>query len=122
MTDAPRHLLLVLMNAKPDRVDEFNAWYDDHIGDAIQLDGWASAQRFRLADTEPPQDAPFEYLAIYEIEDLDVARAAVDTARRLRDEAGNHPTTFLHTSDAKGPGKQMLWWTAITPRSSPRQP
>lgn len=109
-----RHLLIVLMNAKPGREDELNAWYDEHILEAVQLDGWVSAQRYRLADGQA--DGPFQYLAVYEIDDLETAQRALLAAREARDAEGNVPTAFLHTSDAKQPDKRMMWWTAITER------
>jgi hypothetical protein len=111
VTSAP-YLLLVLMNAKTGREDEFNIWYNTHIREAVQLDGWCSARRFRLVSSEPG-GAPYRYAALYEIDDLETAQAALIAARTVRDEAGNAPTAFLHTTDAKEPDRQMTWWEAI---------
>lgn len=65
----PRYAMLVATNAAAGRDDEFNEWYDNrHLSDVLSLDGFISAQRFRLADTDPEQSAPQRYLAIYEVE------------------------------------------------------
>lgn len=65
----PRFSMLVSTNPVPGREDEFNRWYDaQHLPDVLRLDGMVAAQRFRLADAEPAQDAPHRYLAIYEVE------------------------------------------------------
>jgi hypothetical protein len=73
----PRHLMLVLSNARDGREGEFNAWYDGHLRDTIdKLDGFAAAQRFELAaGLDGAPDVPYRYLAVYEIEDDRIARA-----------------------------------------------
>jgi hypothetical protein len=71
----PRHILIVLSNAADERHDEFNDWYTNiHLRDVLAVDGFAAAQRFRLADAQlqPDQPSPHRYLAVYEIEADDV--------------------------------------------------
>ena len=67
--------------------DEYNEWYDTvHLRDVLAVEGVRSAARFRLADDQMfDDDAPGEYLAIYEIEADDLAavgRAMQDAHRR----------------------------------------
>jgi hypothetical protein len=53
--------------ASPDRVDEFNRWYDEvHVPEVLRLDGFLSAQRFK------PVDGDGTFVAIYEIEGDDL--------------------------------------------------
>ena len=50
-----RYKLLVLTNAVEGRDDEFNQLYDHrHIPDALDVQGYLAAQRFRLADIQMP--------------------------------------------------------------------
>ena len=62
--------------------EEFNRWYDAHLGEILAVPGFVSAQRFRLdpvvSDTAAP--APFRYLALYEI-DGDPAAAIAELER-----------------------------------------
>lgn len=73
----PRFSMLVSTNPVPGREEEYNRWYDgQHLPDVLSLDGFVAAQRFRLADSEPAQDAPHRYLAVYEVEADSVEAAA----------------------------------------------
>jgi hypothetical protein len=48
--------------SSPDRVDEFNRWYDEvHLPQVLALDGFVSARRFA-----PTDDGP--YVIVYELE------------------------------------------------------
>jgi hypothetical protein len=66
---------LVLSNPVPGMEDEFNEWYSDrHVHEILRVPGYVSAQRFRVTrhrvggagDSGAP--APFQYLALYEVE------------------------------------------------------
>jgi hypothetical protein len=60
----------------PDAVDELNRWYDEvHIPEILGIDGVRSARRLRAADGE-------SFLAIYEIDHVDTAKAALAAAQR----------------------------------------
>ena len=63
------HLMLVVSNAKPDREQEFNDWYSGkHVLDVLEkLEGFATAQRFVLADEQVEGGCPHRYLALYRI-------------------------------------------------------
>ena len=73
----PKGVLVVQSRpASADSVDEMDRWYDEvHIPEILGVDGFASARRFRAADGE-------SFLAVYEIDDVDVARAAMADAQR----------------------------------------
>lgn len=77
------HVYVVQTNPVEGKEDEYNDWYDNqHLADILRLPGFVSAQRFRLAPTDPPQSSPQRYLAIYEIEtdDIDAVNAALVAA------------------------------------------
>lgn len=112
-----RHVLIVLASAREGCDDELNTWYtNEHLPDLLAIDGVCGAQRFELAETEPPQRARHRYLAIYEIEDgkLDGVRDRVYSLVAERDAAlRDGRETMLSMSDALG--ERVHWWfTAIT--------
>jgi hypothetical protein len=68
-----KHVYVVQTNPVEGKEDEYNDWYEhQHLDDILRLPGFVSAQRFRLADTDPAQSAAQRYLAIYEIETDDI--------------------------------------------------
>lgn len=72
----PRYIFLVLTNAKDGQEDEYNDWYNNrHLPDVLACDGFVAAQRFRLTETDPQQEFTHQYLAIYEVETDDLAKA-----------------------------------------------
>lgn len=85
-----KHILIVLTDPVEGMEDEFNEWYtDQHLGDVLKLEGYESAQRFRLVPKDASQTAaddtpPWKYLAVYEVETDDVPA----THRGLRSAAG----------------------------------
>lgn len=70
-------IFLVLSKpVSPSEDDEFNRWYDEHhIPDSLLLPGFVRARRFRLADEQLLPDRAsaldFNYVTIYEIDDID---------------------------------------------------
>lgn len=107
-----KELLIALTNAVPGREAEFNEWYDQrHLRDVLALDGFVAAQRFELADVDPPQEAAFRYMAIYEVGDgqLEVARRSLVAARADRDR-------LLPLSDAMHEQRERYWYAPITER------
>ena len=63
-------LLIVFMNAKGGRDDEFNDWYTNvHIRDVMRLPGSTAVQRFRLGSPSYADKSAHRYLALYEIAD-----------------------------------------------------
>jgi Domain of unknown function (DUF4286) len=74
--------MIVMTNpASPESEKEFNRWYDEiHLPDVVALPGFKSATRFRARiQVLPPSEKPaFDYLAIYELEDVDQALASLE--------------------------------------------
>jgi hypothetical protein len=82
------YTLLVLTNPVSGREDEYNNWYDNqHLSDLLAVDGFVAAQRFRLAETDPPQQFAHRYLAIYEIETDDLAKTQAALAAAANTDA-----------------------------------
>lgn len=65
-------LHVVQVNARPDRVDEFNEWYERvHIPDVLGIPGVLSARRYELADDQLGRRAreyPYRFLTLYELD------------------------------------------------------
>ena len=60
--DAPG-LLLVMMEIKPEREEEFNRWYnEEHVPERLAIPGFRKARRFKAVEGEP------KYLALYELD------------------------------------------------------
>ena len=62
--------------------EEFNGWYDAHLGEILRAPGFMSAQRYRLDPVVSESDTPvpYGYLAVYEI-DGDPATAIEELER-----------------------------------------
>jgi hypothetical protein len=83
-----RYTFLVLTNAVEGTDDEFNDWYNNqHLKDLLAIDGFVAAQRFRLADTEQPQECTHRYMALYEIETDDLAKTQAALASTANTDA-----------------------------------
>jgi hypothetical protein len=101
----PRHLLIVHSNARDNRDDEFNAWYDDeHLADVLSVPGFVRATRYVARPSVHGELPEYKYLAIYEIEtdNLDGALKALSGAAR-----------GMHISDALGPELNTFAYTQI---------
>jgi hypothetical protein len=58
----------------PEELAEFHRWYDEiHFPEILAVDGFLTARRFQAADGE-------SYLAVYEVDDVDGAKAAMAEA------------------------------------------
>jgi hypothetical protein len=56
-------------------VDELNRWYDEvHIPEILEIAGFRSARRLQAADGAT-------FLAVYEVDDVDTAKAAMGEAQ-----------------------------------------
>jgi len=78
-----KNILVVLTNPVSGKEDEYNAWYSDvHIREIVDIPGFLSAQRFKLADAQMGGAGSHRYLAIYEVEG-DPA-AALDALKKAR--------------------------------------
>jgi len=110
--------MVVLSNARPDREDEFNRWYDAHLVDTIdKLDGFATGQRFERAALPDAPEMPYRYLAVYEVEEdrLEDAYAGFLHGRRDRAEAaatGREP--LVSVSDSLDPSTFLVGFFSAT--------
>ena len=78
-------LLIVMSNPLDGRHDEFNDWYSNvHIRDVMRLRGSSAVQRLRMSDVQVAAvlgivpDRSFEYLAVYECDDIERVSAGHD--------------------------------------------
>ena len=71
-------VMLVLSNVAAGHDEaEFDAWYDLHVTEVLEVPGVVGATRYRLADAQlPGSELDHRYLVVYEIEadDLDGVR------------------------------------------------
>lgn len=116
------HLMIVFSDAVPGREDEFHDWYSNrHMRDVVdKLDGFATAQRFELSDSqiEGEQMPPQRYIAIYEVDDDQLAEAqrAIAYQREEREQAlaeGREPLLDVSAAIAE---HNSWFFTAITDR------
>jgi len=72
----PKGLLLVQSRpSSPDDVDAYHRWYDEiHIPEILALDGFTAARRLWTLDRD-------SYLVVYDVDDVEVAKAALATAQ-----------------------------------------
>ena len=99
-------LFMVRSNAKPGQEAAYNDWYNNvHLAEVLSIEGFNSAQRFALHETQVQSDQPHGYLAIYEIHGDQVKQ----TLGRLAD------ATWLNMSDAIDPDSiQISLFSAAT--------
>lgn len=68
-------LLVQSRPSSPEDADAYNRWYDDtHIPEILAIDGFDSARRLRA-------NADDTYLTVYEVDDVDAAKAALADAQ-----------------------------------------
>jgi len=106
--------LQIVFSRIPEHVDEdeFNAWYDAHLGEILSIPGFVSAQRYRLEPVVVDDGEPvtYRYLSVYEIEgDPDellaqMQRASLGTADSYRERKD---------VDDSGPALPA-WWHEVT--------
>ena len=100
------YTLVVMTNPAPGREDEFNTWYDtQHLADVLRLDGFTSAQRFKLGEGH---EGPHKYLALYNME-------CDDPAAALAGLTASANTPAMPISDAMDANVGMALYAAITP-------
>jgi hypothetical protein len=80
-----KYTFLALTNPVAGKEAEFNEWYDTHhVPDVINVPGFISGQRFKLADSQLGGESSkaYKYLAVYEIETDDVAGTITELQAR----------------------------------------
>jgi len=67
-------IMVAFSNPVDGKEDEYNEWYANvHLKEVVQVKGFKSAQRLRLADAQMMEGQAHKYLVIYEMENEDVA-------------------------------------------------
>ncbi|MDG1204540.1 MAG: hypothetical protein P8N51_04140 [Pseudomonadales bacterium] len=86
-----RTLYIVRSNPLEGREADFNQWYSDiHLPEVMKIEGFLSANRFKLADVQVVTAQAHGYMVIYEIDSNDVP----GTLRNLRQ------ATWLNMGDS----------------------
>tara|TARA_R110000824_G_scaffold13280_5_gene57884 strand:- start:22361 stop:22714 length:354 start_codon:yes stop_codon:yes gene_type:complete len=95
----PQFAYVVLSNPVADHEDQYNDWYSNqHLADVTAVEGFVSAQRFRLADAEE-EGAPHQrYMAIYTMETDDPA-SVVERLTSLVQSGGIHMSEAFSMED-----------------------
>ena len=79
---------IMLVTSRPAsalEADAYHRWYDEvHVPEMLAVEGFASARRFEGADGA--------FVAIYEVDDVDAAQAALAAAR----ESGARTLSLIH--------------------------
>ena len=82
----PKYTFLAFTNPVAGKEDEYNAWYDEHhLKDVINVPGFVSARRFRLAATQFEFNTvtpAYRYLALYEIDTHDIEGTLAEIVKR----------------------------------------
>jgi hypothetical protein len=108
----PQNLQIVFARIPPDvDEDEFNTWYDAHLGEILSIPGFVSAQRYRLDPVVVDREEPvsYRYLSVYEIEgDPDRLLAEMES-RRLGTADSYRERKAV---DASGP-ELPAWWDSV---------
>jgi hypothetical protein len=117
-----RQILLVFSNPVEGREEEYNDWYTTHhLAEILAIEGFHRAQRFELTDakmTRDTADAPWRYVAIYEVEEeaLERADAALfalaRTERAEALEAGRTPALVM--SPSIDSDLRTWWFTSVS--------
>ena len=93
-----KHMFVALSVPQPGREEELEQWYDtQHMQDVLKLDGFVSAQRFRIDAGPQGANLPaWKLMGLYEIETDDIAATMGQIAKVAR-------TPAMPLSDAFDP-------------------
>ena len=98
-----KYVFIVMTNPNEGKEEEYNEWYNQqHIPDVLNVPGFVSAQRFRLAEPQlgGENSKAFKYLAIYDVETDDLA----GTLKELRARGGTPAMVPSDALDTKNMG------------------
>lgn len=102
--------LVVLTNPVEGREDEYNEWYTGrHLEDVLAVEGFQAAQRFEFVPSRLSADAPYRYLAVYEVDEDSREKAE----KALLETAGG---PGMPISKAMARERATWWFTSITDR------
>ncbi len=98
---------LAFTNATNERHEEYNKWYDEqHIIDALMIPGIKWGERYRLS-TKSRNTSPYQYLAIYEIDDI---------LKMQQEVAARAATPLMPRSELMDADRIFLEYEMVTPR------
>jgi hypothetical protein len=107
----PSMRLIVLTNAVEGQDEEFNEWYTTrHLNDVLAVEGFVAAQRFEFTPGKLGKEAPYRYLAIYDVEAESVEQAERALFAAARDE------NLMPISDAMDRQRATWWFVETTER------
>jgi hypothetical protein len=101
----PKAIMVVYSNPdEPSREDEYRAWYDHHIEEALKaVPGMPRAVRYKLSTNQShPVDEPYRYMTVYEIDTDDVDALHANLSRAWEEDR-------LPKSDVIEPGPVVYW-------------
>jgi len=79
-----KYLLAFTNPVSPEREQEYNDWYTNtHLPEVTALPGFKGAKRFKATQTQLAGDPSFRFLALYELDDVDLALEALGGATGL---------------------------------------
>lgn len=106
----PQFAYVVLSNPVAGREEEYNDWYTNrHLADVTSVEGFVSAQRFRVADAGAEGAPQQRYMAIYTMETDDpeatVAKltSLVETGAMQLSDAFSMEDMAIHLYEAISP-------------------
>jgi len=104
-----RYAFLVFANPIPGREAEFNDWYSNtHMGDLLQLPGWAGGQRFRIVTTVQPRPSvagyAHGYLMIWDLEETEANAALSRMTAAISGGKSRRGAAFNYTPGAGSSG------------------
>ena len=77
---------IILSNPIEGKEKEYNEWYSNiHLQEIVKIDGFISAQRFKLTEEQHMDNQTYKYMAIYEIENENIG----NTIKNLNEAAGS---------------------------------
>jgi len=97
----PKGLLVAFSTPLDGEEEAYNAWYGQHVQEALAVPGILTAQRYRLATPQSPHAAPADnrYLALYDVEGG--FQVILDEASRRRREGEWVPRQGIDLSTIK---------------------
>lgn len=112
----------IVFSQVPDGVplDEFNAWYDEHLPEILSIPGFVSAQRYEMTPAVRDERGHVNYgfAALFEL-DSDPADAMREMAERNLSTVDSY-VDFKDDPDDAGPALPSWWgqvkfvsWTAV---------
>ena len=107
--------LHIVFSRFPDSVSEqeFNEWYEAHLGEILSIPGFVSAQRFRLEEAVVDREVseqPYRFLALYEVESEPAELAA---AMRRLNRATSDSYRARKAAGDDGP-ELPSWWSEVS--------